>query len=383
MPTIDVWSQVPKEGERASLSYLSHEFGQSVTSFVGPWLLLFSVCSFWRVWCAAWSREKRQLLLGLTIGIVVIILIAVLARSAYLATDCWESPKGISDLFLALALACAFVGLFAFSFALVSGSAEAEMTALLQHVAEHETSPSRAVFAVHVSEARFRRFLIADVTRDAAITWETKGRCVPFAGRLFIVVASAISWYIVFRLPLSSSHRPQLWLRGMLVTSASLMTLGLCCRVLFTGAYQRCRKRCALGRQLADVRGSVRLVLFHNPADPIASKAEPSRLDLMSAAFFNGRLVAAFPPHQSSTPGWNRRTATSISDDEADPGYSIVKFTVTSIRQGTGLIDSEQRIGATMCVPLDRGQAEPLREWLQARHEAFSFGTFEGEFEHC
>lgn len=377
---------VPKEGARASATEL---FPSMHPSYLPVIVILVLVFSCRRLLCAQRSSKKYATVRRILCTISIFVFGYVIARFLYLATDCVDTSKGFSDVLLGLVMLCCFVStLLVFSSWELSYH-ERQMAALIDNVMQHEQRQDRAVLSLEIGEARVRHFLEAHAEHDDAISVQTKGRCV-VCQRILCVLLMPLGIGLQF-IDIDGSHdgRSAVWLKSTALCSSSLLVLGfLVLKIMTTGCWQRWWKSRNLRKALAEVSHPVRLTFFHNPAHSEVDQTEGGaiawveRVDLMSAAFFNGRCVAVFEQHHTDVPGtWKRITRTSITEDATDPACSLVVFQTISTRNDPGLMGTESRIDSELRAPLDRGQERILREWLEARPAVFRHGLAEVELQ--
>jgi len=385
VPTITLFAVRAEEGERlGSFADLLLQIRQ-LTAAYGIYLFLFLAFTFGRLCFSAASAEKQRTLarvclsFGSTVGAILFL------RLVYLATDCRDAVKGMSDVFLVLGVVGAAVAWLACLFVCLGGSWRRQMDDLIARIAEHEAQHDSTVLAVDVSLARYQRFLVSDTDRDASISVLTSGRC--YRVQMLCLVLTVLGLTLVHILvhdPEAPPRRSADWYQSSIVLLPGLLVLLAVCRLSWTRCWQRWSKRRALDGRLVSMQGPVRLVFFDNSgADDAARAADPSRLNLMSVVFFDGRAVAFFPPQAPPVPGsWRSLTKTSVEDDiDEDPGCALVSFTTTWVRHGAGIMDLRQTVESTTRVPLDRGQAGAVREWLHLHRVAFGYGAFELELQ--
>mmetsp|Transcript_74940 Transcript_74940/g.173776 ORF Transcript_74940/g.173776 Transcript_74940/m.173776 type:complete len:520 (-) Transcript_74940:4-1563(-) len=358
------------EGERCSVAELRREFGTFAPLAAG-WLILFCSCVMGRLCCAERSTAKMRMFANMGLSFAQMALVLALARVAYLATDCNDAPKGTSDLLFLVAIVSSFVALVSFTLAGIVSTYKAQFGGLLHRIAELAQRQEPDVLVLEVSEARLRQHLLAESERDASLTISSSPRrhCLLLA--VFMLICIVVSAMVDDQ----DFHRSSFWNRVFALGLPCLfLMLALAWQVWITPGCQNCLQRRRLRHRLAEVHGPARLLLFHN-----TSAASPGRLDGMSAAFFEGKMVAAFGLQGAALPGvWRRETRASVLTDDAEPSCAVLSFALKSERTSPALWQGQDaRIEGAVRVPLDRGQETVVRDWLEARREVFGYGALE------
>ncbi|CAK9061993.1 unnamed protein product [Durusdinium trenchii] len=343
-------------------------FGEvwGVSGSVFTYIVLMLILLYARACCKSNTRE-RKVLTRMACAFVFGVLIFFSGYVMYLFTDCHQTFRGLSDVFLALGFG---LMLYCFIFLLrwvTFNTAAGRLDELLQRISQAARRDDGEVLVVELSEERLRSFWQAQLDDETLVTsinvtqtaWS--GRCLTWFGLIIIVLMPILfAWVFTAR---AQFFFGIVWLHLVVMLGYSYS--------LRSSFLQRWQHRRHVARKLADLQAES-VVLFHNVlAEAEGEEARQQDVAFMSAAFFGD--VQVFMPHVTSEDRliWTFFTRTSLV--ETSPGLWQICFH-TSFRRSTQTLlqSTETAVDVPKYVPLELPDVPRVRSWL-GRHEVFHF----------